>query len=110
MARVGEDEGEDAQADQVPRLWAVGDMGETMKDRIAVVVIRWLARMQAWVHWFAFREPVWVSTDGTPHRYGDLTDRHLRNILKLMERKGEDDSAVYDRLTDEETRRRSTRG
>jgi hypothetical protein len=76
-----------------------------VKDRIAVMVIRWLARLQAWVHWIAFKEPIWVSTDGIPHRYGDLTDRHLRNILKLLKRNGEDDTPVYKRLSEEEDSR-----
>jgi len=86
-------------------------MGEAMmKDRMAIWVIRWLARMQAWVHWLAFREPIWVSTDGTPWRYGELTDEHLRNILKLLKRRGNTENPVFARLSDEQQNRRSARG
>ena len=92
-------------------LWAVVDMGEAMmRDRIAIWVIRWLAHLQSWVHWLAFREPIWVSTDGTPWRYGDLKDEHLRNILKMLRRRGNDDTEVYERLSDEQENRRSLRG
>lgn len=79
---------------------------QTIKDRLAVKTIRLLARAQSWVQWVAFGEAIWVSTDGTPWRYGDLKDDHLRNILKLLKRRGEDNTDVYERLSSEQARRR----
>lgn len=75
-------------------------------DRLALKLIRLLARAQAWVHWAAFNEPIWVSTDGTVYRYYELDDRHLSNIIKLLERSGEGHTTVYRRLRDEWKRRR----
>ncbi len=80
-----------------------------IRDRLAVKVIRLLARAQAWVHWAAFGEPIWVSTDGTTYRYHELGDRHLNNILKLLKRHREDGSQQYKRLSDEQFCRQEAR-
>jgi hypothetical protein len=78
---------------------------KTVKDLLAVKTIRLLARAQSWVQWVAFGEAIWVSTDGTPHRYGDLKDSHLHNILNLMRRRGEEGTDVYKRLRAEQESR-----
>jgi len=79
-----------------------------IKDLLAVKLIRLLARAQAWVHRVAFGEPIWVSTDGTPYRYSELGDDHLRNILKMLCRRG-DQGEVYKLLYAEQLKRREKR-
>jgi hypothetical protein len=72
-----------------------------LKDRLAVKLIRLLARAQGWVHWAAFGRDIWVSTDGTPHRYEELKNDHLTNIVRLLERRGETETNTYKRLYQE---------
>ena len=77
-----------------------------LKDKLAVKAIRLLARAQGWIHCAAFGENVWVATDGTPYRYHELKDHHLRNIIRLLERRGETNTNTFRRLFAEQGLRR----
>lgn len=47
----------------------------------------------------------WIQGDGTPILVSDMSDRHLRNAIAFMERKGRTGEDSFEDLVDEQWRR-----
>lgn len=48
---------------------------------------------------------LWHTADGAVMRVGDMTDRHISNAMRMLERRGNTDSAGYRVLCEERQRR-----
>lgn len=80
------------------------------KQQVLVICARVLARAQAWCLSAAGDgEPVWVDTQGRVSTYSQLGDRHLRNIISLLEREEDTESEVYQNLKKEWEKRNKGR-
>lgn len=76
------------------------------KDKLGYFVVELLSRMQAFILWRVVKEPVWRSSNGEVRRLVDLHDRHLENILRMVERDGSDVAEhTYAALFAEQSRR-----
>jgi len=84
-------------------------MRQRTKTYLAMVLLAGLDAVRASLHEALVGEPVWVSSDGKPWRYSEMSDRHLRNSIKMLCREGEGDSEVCQALRLEEAKRAGER-
>ena len=59
-------------------------------DKLCYRAVDILARAQAFIMHRLVKEPVWRSGSGEVRRMCDLDDRHLENIVRMVERDGSD--------------------
>lgn len=75
------------------------------RRQIWVIAARVFARAQAWCLSRISDAPIWVDTQGTPMTYAELSNGHLRNIIRKMRREGGARGPVWAALQEEANQR-----
>lgn len=76
------------------------------RQRIGYSLILGFAWLQEQLYRYVMRDRVWRSSDGTVRPLRKMNDGHLRNSIRLMERRGDTRNEIFRHLLDESRRRR----
>ncbi len=86
------------------RIWRDTD---SLWDAFWYAVVALLSGLQVGIISALIRAPIWIGGDNRVYTPRTLDDRHLRNIIRLLEREGEQENPIYPKMLEELARRRT---
>lgn len=82
---------------------------DSLWDAFWYAIIACLSGLQVVIIRVFIREPIWMGSDNRVYTPRTLDDRHLLNIVRLLEREGETSNPIYPKFVQELSRRPAAR-